>query len=129
MHKPDRERMSSIDTAWLRMDRPYNLMTINGVMIFEDRLDINRLQDTIATRFLRHHKRLKQRPVHIPGGYYWETDTHFELSSHVRRVGLPGAGGKEELEEYVSQLVRGLTYMLFQSSVTQVPNNTLLRAL
>ena len=29
-----RERMSSVDTAWLRMDRPSNLMMICGVLIF-----------------------------------------------------------------------------------------------
>ncbi len=30
-----RERMSSVDTAWLRMDRPTNLMMIVGVMVFQ----------------------------------------------------------------------------------------------
>lgn len=31
---PRRERMSAVDTAWLRMDRPTNLMMIVGVMVF-----------------------------------------------------------------------------------------------
>lgn len=104
MAHPDRDRMSSIDTAWLRMDRPYNLMTINGVLIFEDRLDIESLKETVKAHVL-HYKRFCQRAISVSGGYVWETDTHFELSSHVRRVGLPGAGGKEELEELVSNLV------------------------
>ena len=38
-----RERMSSVDTAWLRMDRPNNLMMIVGVMVFAGRLDYDRL--------------------------------------------------------------------------------------
>lgn len=104
MSHPDREHMSSIDTAWLRMDRPYNLMTINGVMIFEDRLTLEQLKETIKSRVLR-YKRLQQRPVHASGNYYWETDIHFALDSHVRRVGLPGTGRKQELEEFVSNLV------------------------
>ncbi len=104
MANSDRERMSSVDHAWLRMDRPYNHMTITGVMTLADRLDLQRLRDTIEVRLL-HYKRFKQRPVDTPKGAYWETDKHFELSSHVRRVGLPGAGGKEELQEFVSHLI------------------------
>ncbi len=30
------ERMSGIDTAWLRMERPTNLMVITGVMILAE---------------------------------------------------------------------------------------------
>ena len=30
-----RERMSSVDTTWLRMDRPTNLMVILGVWMLE----------------------------------------------------------------------------------------------
>ena len=33
----NRERMSSVDTAWLRMDTPTNLMMIVGVMMFMPR--------------------------------------------------------------------------------------------
>ncbi len=100
----DRESMSSVDNAWLRMDRPYNHMTINGVIVLADRLDLERLKQHIETRMLI-YKRFKQRPVYHSTGAYWETDTHFELSSHIRRVGLPGARGKEELKEFVSNLV------------------------
>ena len=31
----DREPMSSIDTAWLRMERPANLMMVSAVLTFE----------------------------------------------------------------------------------------------
>ncbi len=100
----DHEYMSSVDNAWLRMDRPYNHMTINGVIILADRLDLERLKQHIETRMLT-YQRFKQRPVYHPTGTYWETDTHFETSNHIRRVGLPGARGKEELKEFVSNLV------------------------
>jgi len=36
--KKDSERMSGIDTAWLRMERPTNLMMIAGVMILAEPL-------------------------------------------------------------------------------------------
>ena len=47
------ERMSSVDTAWLRMDRPTNLMMICGVLIFGERLTLARLKATLSDRFLR----------------------------------------------------------------------------
>ena len=104
MLDPDREHMSFVDHAWLRMDRPYNHMTISSVMILADSLNLKRLQEHIENTWLT-YKRFKQRPVDHPTGTYWETDTHFEISSHVRRVGLPGVQGKEELQEFVSNLV------------------------
>ena len=52
-----RERIASVDTAWLRMDRPSNLMQIVGVMIFAGRLDPERLKRTVAKRL--------QRGIHV----------------------------------------------------------------
>ena len=48
-----RERIASVDTAWLRMDRPSNLMQIIGVMIFAGRLDHQRLKRTVAKKARR----------------------------------------------------------------------------
>ena len=42
-----RERISPVDTAWLRMDRPTNLMMIVGVMIFAGPMDYARLRRTL----------------------------------------------------------------------------------
>lgn len=105
MLNSDREPMSFVDNYWFRQDRPYNHLTINAMWIMADRVDLERLQKHIETRWVTAHRRWKQRPVYYSTGTYWETDTHFEISNHVRRVGLPGAQGKEELEEFVSNLV------------------------
>jgi len=104
MPNPDNERISFVDTFWLRQDRPYNHMTISSVMILADRMDLKRLQHMIETRWCA-YPRFKQRPVYHSTGAYWETDPHFDIGNHVRRVGLPGAQGKEELEELVSNLI------------------------
>jgi len=37
------ERVSAVDTTWLRMDRPSNPMVIVGVLILEGPLDLNTL--------------------------------------------------------------------------------------
>ena len=39
-----REPMSKVDTAWLRMESPTNLMMISGVLMFHDRLDIKKVR-------------------------------------------------------------------------------------
>jgi len=105
MFNSDHEPLSRVDNFWLRLDRPYNHMTINSVLILADKLDLERLQKTIATRWLVPYKRFQQRPVYYATGAYWETDPHFEISNHFRRVGLSGAQGKEELEELISNLM------------------------
>jgi len=98
------ERMSFLDNFWLRLDRPYNHMTISSVMILADRVELASLQKIFETRWCA-YERFKQRPVTYWTGTYWETDPHFDIGNHVRRVGLPGAQGKKELEELVSNLV------------------------
>ena len=37
-----REAMSKVDTAWLRMESPTNLMMITGVMIFAERMALGK---------------------------------------------------------------------------------------
>ena len=39
-----RERISGVDTAWLRMETPTNLMMIVGVLMFDERLDPARVR-------------------------------------------------------------------------------------
>ena len=36
--------MSAVDTAWLRMDRPHNLMMISGVLMFREQIALGRLR-------------------------------------------------------------------------------------
>ena len=98
-----REPMSRVDTAWLRMERPTNLMMITGVLIFDQQLDMAKFKEILAERFLA-FRRFRQRAVDLTGQAFWEYDKDFDLNWHVRRVALPGAATKAELEEYVSQL-------------------------
>jgi WS/DGAT/MGAT family acyltransferase len=104
MSNDDGERITFLDNFWLRQDRPYNHMTISSVMVLADRVELASLQQIFATRWCA-YRRFKQRPVDHPTGVYWETDPHFDIGNHVRRIGLPGGQGKEELEELVSNLV------------------------
>jgi len=103
MTSPRREKISSVDTAWLRMDRPSNLMMICGVLLFRERVDFGRLQSVVNDRWLR-FGRFCQRPVQELGVAYWETSADFDINDHVVQVALPGRAGKRELQGLVSRL-------------------------
>jgi diacylglycerol O-acyltransferase / wax synthase len=98
-----REKMSSVDTAWLRMDRPTNLMMIVGVLIFEGAVDYERLKSTIASR-LAPLRRFRQRVVVDGPDAWWEDDPTYDIDAHLHRVALPGNGGKEELERFAADM-------------------------
>src|ERR1700676_2066046 len=98
------ERMASVDNAWLRMDRPSNLMMICGVLIFRERLALKSLRAAVKNRFMR-FPRLTQRPVQTPTGAYWETDARFDIGAHVLRAAPEGRASKRALEALVSRLV------------------------
>lgn len=98
-----REPMSRVDTAWLRMERPTNLMMITGVIILERPFDLQRFRQMLAERFLG-FRRFLQKAVTMPGQCFWERDRDFDLDWHIRRVALPGKAGKTELQEMVGQL-------------------------
>lgn len=98
-----RERMAGVDTAWLRMEDPTNLMMIVGVMIFEGRLDPARVKRTLERRFLA-YPRFRQRAVQDATGAWWEDDERFDLDAHLHRIALPGRADKAELQALVSDL-------------------------
>ncbi len=98
-----REKMSAVDTAWLRMDRPYNLMMISGVLMFGERIALRRLRKVVRERFLV-FKRFGQRAVETAAGAFWETDPEFDLDHHIVRGELPGRAGRRELQAFISRL-------------------------
>ena len=106
-HKPARESMSRVDTAWLRMERPTNPMMITGVLMFAEPMSLAQLKRVIQQRFLS-YARFRQKPVEGATGAQWVEDEHFDLDWHVRLSGLPGktnpAAEKKALERFASQL-------------------------
>src|SRR6185295_17779197 len=101
--KIQREPMSRVDTAWLRMERATNLMMITGVMMFDTPMSLDALKKVIKQKFLA-YRRFGQKAVDTQSTVYWETDADFDLDWHVRLTALPGKAGKRELERFVSSL-------------------------
>ena len=101
---PPHEPLSGVDAAWLRMDEPTNLMTITGVLVLDDPMDVGTLKALLEERFLG-FDRFRQRVRDPEGSPYWERDPYFDLDRHVHRTALPGAAGRDELKERVSTLM------------------------
>ena len=98
-----RERMSAVDTAWLRMDSDKNLMMIVGVYEFDGKLDFARLGDLLRERLVT-HRRFRSRVVRDPTGYYWEEVDDFNLNDHLLRTELHGRGTVADLKKFVGEL-------------------------
>jgi diacylglycerol O-acyltransferase len=97
------ERISPVDTTWLRMERPTNLMVIVGVLVLAGPVDIARLEATLAKRILA-IPRFRQRTKLEGANYWWSDDEHFDVARHLKRVRLPDAGDKAEFEKFVADL-------------------------
>jgi len=100
---PHSKRMNPVDITWLRMDRPANLMTIVGVLILAGPVDVKRLEATLAKRLLA-YDRFRQRVEERAADFWWCDDPHFEVAHHIKRVRLPDAAGKPELQRFVADL-------------------------
>ncbi len=98
------EPLSGVDAAWLRMDDPTNLMTITGVLVLEDPMDVGTLKELLQERLLG-FTRFRQRVRNVEDGPRWALDPNFDLDQHVRRSALPGEAGHAELKVRVSELM------------------------
>ncbi|WP_353223808.1 WS/DGAT/MGAT family O-acyltransferase [Salinisphaera hydrothermalis] len=98
-----REPLSSVDRAWLRMESEDNPMMITAVMVLESPLDMRRFRRVLRERLLA-FDRFRQRVVRRGDAAWWSEDPHFNLNNHVHIVGLPGQAGKRELEQLVGDL-------------------------
>ena len=97
------ERMSAVDTTWLRMERPANPMMIVGVWILEGPVAVDKVERQIAEGHMS-YRRYRQKVEYAPAGVYWRDDPNFDLARHMKRMNLPGRGGKPELERFVGDL-------------------------
>src|SRR5688572_6535727 len=98
-----RESMSSVDLAWLRMERPTNPMMIVAVLTFATRLKHDALRSLLVSRLLA-FERFRQLPAHDAFGTHWQTDAQFDIDSHLHRLTLPPRARQSHLEAAASDL-------------------------
>jgi WS/DGAT/MGAT family acyltransferase len=100
------ERMSKVDTAWLRMDSPSNLMMIVGVWVVKPRLRYADLRRRIEERLLK-YPRFVQCAVEDATGATWVHDPAFNLSNHLvieTLASRPGRHEQEALQDRLAEL-------------------------
>ena len=97
--------MSAVDSAWLRMDQPGNLLVVNAVMWSSQTADFTKFKETIEERMINRFPRFRQHPVasRIPlGRAEWADDEDFDAERHYRYVTLDDPGDEAALQAYVS---------------------------
>ena len=103
-----REKIRSVDVAWLRMENPTNLMMITGILLLEQPLDWSKFRLVLESRLLAKYPRFQQKLygrqkwITTP---YWETDPDFLLDNHLERIALPVGSGHEALEQLVTKSI------------------------
>jgi diacylglycerol O-acyltransferase / wax synthase len=100
------ERMTKVDTAWLRMDSPSNLMMIMGVWTIQPGIRYQDLCARVQERLLK-YDRFRQRVQEDAAGATWVEDTGFDIEHHVVREKLPkhSKGHEQEvLQQRVGEL-------------------------
>jgi len=92
-----KERLSRVDTAWLRMDNDVNLMMIVGVWLLQPKVAYATLCRRVEDKLLK-YERFRQRVVRDAGGPSWVDDDSFDIHRHVVRHRLVRAKGQSERE-------------------------------
>lgn len=97
--------LTPVDTAWLHMEDPTNLMMVTGIYVFDEPLDFARLKDTLRFRMVERFPRLRHRVHQSGASARWVKDATFDLDAHVHRIALPTPCDDRALRDVVSDLM------------------------
>ena len=100
------ERMSRVDTAWLRMDNDVNLMMIVGVWLLQPAITHEALAERVTDKLLK-YGRFKQKVVEDTMGANWVDDASFDIDHHIVSHTLRRRKGQSErqaLQQFVGEL-------------------------
>jgi diacylglycerol O-acyltransferase len=101
-----RKKMSTVDTAWLRMDSDGNQMMIVGVAMMSQPVSVTGLKEALTSRFLA-YSRFRSRVITDLAGSWWQEEP-VDLDDHVVHLALDtppgGASNKPALQALVGRL-------------------------
>ncbi len=103
---PQVQRMSRVDTAWLRMDNDANLMMIVGVWLLTPAITLAALRARIGDKLLK-YERFHQKAVADAVGAQWVEDEAFDITHHVPAISLhrePGESERQALQHRCGEL-------------------------
>src|SRR5919108_5046043 len=102
------ETMTALDASFLHLEDAVSHMHIGSVAIFEGPAPAQADVLAAIAGKLALVPRYRQRVRSLPLGFgrpVWVDDPHFNLDYHVRRTGLPGPGGDQELRNLVGRVM------------------------
>ncbi|MGZ4637473.1 MAG: WS/DGAT domain-containing protein [Actinomycetes bacterium] len=94
--------MSVQDALWLTMDRPNNLMVVDGAMVLAHAPDLEAVRGVFQTAVDRFPV-LGRRAVRRGVGWAWEDDPAFDLERHVSEARLPEPQDMAALQRFVAE--------------------------
>src|SRR5690606_6704747 len=92
--------MSVQDALWLTMDRPNNLMVVDGSMVLRRVPEIDDVTAVLQGAVERFPV-LGRRAVRSGMGWAWEDDPDFDLARHIHEVELEPGTQIEELQRFM----------------------------
>src|SRR5579864_4833238 len=102
---PRAERLSVVDTAWLHMEMPTNLMMVGSLAFFDEPLDHGQYVLAMQRRLLGHPRFFEHVEHSVVGPPHWVADDDFDLAAHIHRVALPAPGDDTALRELLGSLM------------------------
>ena len=97
--------LTPVDTAWLHMEDPANLMMVTGIYVFDEPMELSRLKETLRVRMVDRFPRLRHKVRQSGASAYWVEDPKFNIDAHVHRIALPAPGDERVLRDTVSDLM------------------------
>jgi WS/DGAT/MGAT family acyltransferase len=105
------KQLSGLDASFLYMETPNTYGHVNGLAIYERPSPSFDAYQAAYERFdalIGRLEPMRRRLVEVPFQLdhpYWIDDPDFDLSYHVRHIGLAPPGGADQLAEQVSRIV------------------------
>ena len=100
-----KRRVGPVDTMWLNMDRPNNLMVIEALLLLDGVPDWDEVIELFRQQVLEQFPVFRQRPEQpgLMGQPWWIEDEDFSLDRHIIRVDLPEPGDDATLQSHMEQ--------------------------
>ena len=103
-----RRPMAPLDSIWLSMDRPNNLMVIDSVMFLAETPDWDEVIRLFETHVVERFPVFRQHPEQaglLGSRPHWVDDEEFDLGRHFRRATLASPGDDATLQRYMESHV------------------------
>ncbi|HEX2810521.1 MAG TPA: wax ester/triacylglycerol synthase domain-containing protein, partial [Kineosporiaceae bacterium] len=94
--------MSVQDALWLTMDRPTNLMVVDGAMVLSSVPRIDAVRG-IFRGAAKQFPVFRRRAVRTGSGWAWQDDPDFDVKRHVTRVRLKAPADVAALQRFVAE--------------------------